>query len=227
MTSHSRATTQSLEQLLTHGESALDAGKTKTAVQTLTKAVSLEPKSVTAHFYLALAYLKLGDLQNADKHARQVTQLSPQEPNAYLNLGVIRIKQGRTFAAERCYKQEIRLYPDCLEAHYNLGLLFLNQKKWRAAVTHLEKCWRNNHYAPDLAKDLAFAAQCAHRFDLEDEIYQSELRHNARSVWALNNLAALRNQQGRHEEARALLNMAMEISPSDSMVRRNLRYTPQ
>ena len=61
--------------------------------------------------------------------------------------------------------------------------------------------------------------------DLEEEVYTEELGKHPDNVWALNNLATIRNHYGRHEEARLLLEKAQELDPSNKIVRLNLKDT--
>jgi tetratricopeptide (TPR) repeat protein len=146
--------------------------------------------------------------------------------NAHLNLGVIKFKQGNVPMAIRNYNIELKKNSRCYEAHYNLGLIDLERKRWKSAVRHLERCWRNQHVAPELGEDLAWAAYNAGLLGLEETIYRRELRKNSRSVWALNNLAAICNHRGQHREARRLLEKALALSPRDSIVKDNLKHTP-
>ena len=163
---------KSIEEYLRKGQDALDRGRVKLASNYLTKALKFDPDSLTAHFYLALAKMKLGFLNEAEKHAKIVLMKNPVEPHANLNLGVIRNKRGDPRAAVRLYKKEIKLNPGCLHAYYNLGLTNLKRSKWKAALPYLLKCYRRGYQAEHLDEDVArlgdfkgpiFAAQASSR----------------------------------------------------------------
>jgi Flp pilus assembly protein TadD len=216
---------QPVDVLCNQGERLLDLCRNAQDLRALERAVALDPHSTTAHFYLALAKMRLDRLDEAEWHARKVLRLNPREGNAHLNLGVIFHKKGNDRLAAVHYKRELALRPESMEAHYNLGLISFSRSRWGAARKHLEICWRKRHRAPDLEIDLAWCAQKVGDLDLEEEIYRKTLAKEPDNIWALNNMAAVSNERGNHRKARLLLQRAAELNPRDRMVQRNLKGT--
>jgi Flp pilus assembly protein TadD len=214
-----------VDELCTQGERRLDLCRNAQALRALEKAVALDPQSTTAHFYLALAKLRLGRLDEAEWHARKVLRLNPREGNAHLNLGVIFHKKGNDRLAAVHYKRELKLRPESLEAHYNLGLINFSRNRWKNARKHLEICWRKRHQAHQLENDLAWCAQKVGDLELEEEIYRKTLAKEPDNIWALNNMAAVYNERGHHHKARLVLERAAALNPRDRMVQRNLKGT--
>ncbi|QIF05526.1 tetratricopeptide repeat protein [Roseimicrobium sp. ORNL1] len=216
---------QSVDELCTQGERLLDLGRNAQALRALEKAATLDPHSTTAHFYLALAKMRLDRLDEAEWHARKVLRLNPREGNAHLNLGVIFHKKGNDRLAAVHYKRELALRPESMEAHYNLGLISFSRNRWSAARRHLEICWRKRHQADKLENDLAWCAQKVGDLDLEAEIYRKALAKDPNDTWALNNAGAVCMDREQYRKARALLERAAALDPHDRRVRRNLKRT--
>ena len=127
--------------------------------------------------------MKLGFLNEAEKHAKIVLMKNPVEPHANLNLGVIRNKRGDPRAAVRLYKREIKLNPGCLHAYYNLRLTHLKRTKWKAALPYLLKCYRRGYQAEHLDEDVARAARKSRNPRVEREVYRKELQKNPKNHW--------------------------------------------
>jgi Flp pilus assembly protein TadD len=56
------------------------AGKYQAAIQYLSKVVEQSPQDAQAHFQLALAYQRSGDVQKAQEHLNRSRQLDALEP---------------------------------------------------------------------------------------------------------------------------------------------------
>ena len=226
---------KSIEEYLRKGEEALNHGRPKLADNYLIKALRLDPDSLAAHFYLALAKMKLGLLNEAEKHAKIVLMKNPVEPHANLNLGVIRKKRGDSRSAIRLYKKEIKLNPGSLQAYYNLGQMNCDRLRWKVALPYLLKCYRRGYHADQLDQDVARAARKSRNLRVERELYRTELRKNPKDLWALNNLGATYIDTGNLKKARRLLLAALESLSSGrfrgsrsgwrAMIKRNLART--
>lgn len=212
----------SLATFLKKGEEALDRGRARDAHRYLTRALEIDPNSITGHFYMALAKMKLGLLASAAKHARIVLRRNPREAHAHLNLGVICEKQRDMDSAKRHYRKEIAINPKSPHAFYNLGRIHFRRKEWKPALARLLKSYRSGSRAPYLADDVAWAAYKLGDRKTERQIYRRALKDNPRDTWALNNLAATYIDTNVLRKARPLLAAASNLRPRDAMIKRNL-----
>jgi len=212
----------SLATLLGKGEKALDRSRPGEAHEHLARALEIDPHSITGHFYMALAKLKLGSLSAAENHARTVLELNPIEAHAHLNLGIIREKRRDINSAKRHYRKEIKINPSSPHAYYNLGQIHLRRREWKPALGNLLQSYKLGGEAPLLVDDIAWAAYKSGDLRTERKIYKSVLKDRPRNPWALNNLAATYIDTRSFSKARSLLTAAQKLRPPDAMIKRNL-----
>ena len=213
----------SLATLLHKGEGAIDRQRPRDACKYLTQALKIDPNSITGHFYLALAKMKLGLLSAAEDHAKRVLMLNPGEAHAHLNLGIIREKRRDINSAKRHYRKEIAINPKSPHAHYNLGRIHFRRKEWKPALARLLKSYRGGSQAPYLVDDVAWAAYKSGNVRTEREVYKRVLKDNPNNAWALNNLGATYIGTNSLHKARKFLSAAQRLRPRDAMIKRNLR----
>jgi tetratricopeptide (TPR) repeat protein len=98
--------------LLGLGEMQLRNKHTAEAAATLEKAVQANTMSYRAHFYLAAAYLQLGNYASAKPHAQKAIDLGGQKnPMAHTLLGEILAGEGNRDAARHEFETVISDYP--------------------------------------------------------------------------------------------------------------------
>ena len=73
----------------------------------------------------AIASLKEGKIDEAEKSFKKAIELKPHFPETHYNLGVALQNLGRLDEAKKSYKKAIELNPDYAEAHYNLSLIHI------------------------------------------------------------------------------------------------------
>ena len=113
------------------------------------QAIEIDKNFKGAHRFVGEAYLKLGDLETAEKKAREALQI---DPNYKLAQGLLeKIKQKhkehgddyrkkKAFAkALTSYQQAIRIDDKYKEAYHNLGILYRRMKKYDRAITAYQK----------------------------------------------------------------------------------------
>jgi len=176
-----------------------------------------DARSVTAHFHLALIWLRRGDLALALRHARRTLRLSPREINARLNLGVIYQKLGRIDLAAQYYKKELRLDDHNAQAWFNLGNYFFYKRQWKRAARCYQKCVDLDHCVEDLLLDLAFCYSKTHQIEAEAALYRRHLERHPNDTWALHNLGAVFYHQDDFANAHKYLQAADEAEPNQQL----------
>ena len=97
------------------------------------RALDLSPTPV-AHYYLALAELALGKIEDAVASCRAAIASNPSFPAARVVLGKMLAQLGRFEEAKKELKEALRLDPKAAEAHYQLGLMSLRGKDLKRAA---------------------------------------------------------------------------------------------
>ena len=82
--------------------------------------ISLKPDIAEAHFYLGVAYLDKGYIDDSINEFKEAIRLKPDNVDAHLNLGIVYSEKGNIDDAIKEYKEAIRLKPD-LEVSYHLS----------------------------------------------------------------------------------------------------------
>jgi Flp pilus assembly protein TadD len=93
----------------------------RAAVQSLSRAVTLSPRWVTAQYELGMAQWNAGDVVAAERTLSLVVQLDDAHGPAHFQLGVIAANAGRLNEAATEYERACRLLPDFAPPRTNLG----------------------------------------------------------------------------------------------------------
>jgi protein O-GlcNAc transferase len=177
------------------GVVALQQHRGGAAVELLTKAKKLAPKSAVCVMRLGLALAAVRRTAEAEAELRLAVQLDPKFHEAWDNLAYCLKIQDRLAEAVACHQQVVALKPDYANGWYNYGLTLSLDGKIRDALQCHERAlaadpnFANGHYGR------AQALQQAHRIEEAITAYgrflELEPRHlEARSyrLFALNNL---------------------------------------
>jgi type IV pilus assembly protein PilF len=87
------------------GAGYLQQGRADLAVERLQRAVALNPRLVQAHSTIAVAYGRLGDLEQAERHYRRATELEPANGAAANAYAAFLCQQGRWTQAEPYFQR--------------------------------------------------------------------------------------------------------------------------
>ncbi len=110
------------------------------AVETLRKAIELNPKQSLFYSNLAIQYHALGQIPQAVEVMKQAIALTPERAVLWNNMGGLHV-EARDFAEGiRCYEHAITLDATDLSAHMNLGLAFHFTGQWQKGFREFE--WR-------------------------------------------------------------------------------------
>ncbi len=129
------------------GVSQYSLGEYRSAVETLCRAVDLDPKDARALDFLGKMYDVSPEL-SADVTARlkRFSELYPQNPaaNYYYALALGKQPQGSSGKVETLLKKAIAEDPSYAEAHYQLGLIYAGTGKDQQAIAELEQAVKLN-----------------------------------------------------------------------------------
>jgi tetratricopeptide (TPR) repeat protein len=136
-----------------------DAQHYATAIESLQRAVELDPGLAKAHDSLGLCYEALGRFEEAERSWVEAIRLESAQPTRSpwpaLNLGLLMSRLNRLDEAEARFRESLAGDPDFALAHYQLGLTL--EKKGRAteALAELEEAGRLDPASPEAPYALA------------------------------------------------------------------------
>lgn len=103
--------------------SAAKKGKTRAAINLLTKITQKHPDFSPAFTNLGLQYLKSKKSKKAENALKKALSLNSKDATAYNHLGIIMRMKGEFSGAKNMYKQAIKSNENYANAHLNLGIL--------------------------------------------------------------------------------------------------------
>lgn len=114
------------------------------AIDSLSQAVALDPKSFDAVFYLGRVQYAAKEYAGAAKSLRTAVALNPKHAEARFFLGTILETNGDTAAALKEYEELVKLEPESVFGQLGLGALLIKQGKTEEAIVALQKATQLN-----------------------------------------------------------------------------------
>jgi tetratricopeptide (TPR) repeat protein len=209
------------------GVVALQQGNPQRAVESIGRAIAVNPSVAAFHCNLAEAYRALGQLDRAAGRCQLALRLQPDYPGAANNLGLILQAQGKGQAAVAQFREALRLGPDAAMVHNNLGnALRLEGDKAQALAA----------FRQALRLDPALAEAHSNLGQLFLELHQpKEAAGHCREAVRLrpdfpearNNLGNALREQGQLHEAKACYAEALRLNPDLALTYSNLGQAVQ
>ncbi len=126
-----------------------DLGRVAPAIDTLTRAVELDPRSPVARFNLAGALAAAGQPDAAEDAYGEALRLAPDFVEAHAALGALLRGQGRTAEARQACERAVALAPDMAEAHLGLGLALFAEGNYPGAAGRFAEAARLDPTNPE------------------------------------------------------------------------------
>ncbi len=101
----------------------MNDGKNEEAIELLTKVIERSPGSTAPYIDIAVAYMRIGKPEPAERHLKTALGLVPDHPVASNEYGLLLRRSGRFKEAREVYEKAISSFPEYLPAHRNLGVL--------------------------------------------------------------------------------------------------------
>ncbi len=124
-----------MESLVNIGGIHLSQGRPEEALKVFTKALSVwDVPLVRAN--LAVAYLQIGRLEEAERELRRALETNPGMPDAWTNLGAICLQTGRLEESLEAGRKALEIREDFAMAHNNLAVALLELGREDEARRH-------------------------------------------------------------------------------------------
>jgi len=147
------------------GTAYADVGRISDAAVHLTEALRLDPKSATAHNYMAGVLMAQHRMPEAIAHFREAAALAPDDERMQFNLGNALSTVGQATEAARAYERALVANPDFAPAHQNLGVYFVSLHRFPEALAHLRRAAAITPESPEVLGDLGAALAEAGQVD--------------------------------------------------------------
>lgn len=164
-----------------------------------------------------------GESAEALRLYRRLIQQESGSPKLWNELGVSRHQTGDLLEAEQAYRRALEIDPDYPLAWNNLGVV-LHHRSEPGAEAAFRSALRQGRAVADIWVNLALILHQSRRLEESAEAYGKSLEANPTSTLACTGLGILLLEQGRADEARALLLRAVESDPNRAEARYHLAF---
>jgi Flp pilus assembly protein TadD len=134
--------TTGIPDLLFAIKQALAANDPGTATRLCKKVLSKSPNDLQALAFLGIAYLKMGNVDEAIQRFRRCTQIAPADFSAFENLGIALAESGDSIAGLEALKRSAELGNPSARLLANIGSLCLQIGDYDGAAAALENALR-------------------------------------------------------------------------------------
>lgn len=197
------------------GKRYLTEGKPSEAKEVFEQLLKSYPKDPEIHLLLAVALLRLRDIQTAETHVRRALALAPEHAEARTLLGWINLEVRRDYAAAvEEYARVVQMKPALPEAHNNLGAAYKKMGAWdEAAASFTQAVALREHYSEAWSnRGWVYIEQKRWREARSD--FAKALQINPRDEGALYGLAQVLRTDRDYAGAQAALKKLMAQSPN-------------
>jgi Flp pilus assembly protein TadD len=180
------------------------------------------PESAEVHLLLAKSLRRVGSRGEATNMLQEFLLAHPQKSPDFVSLLAILLDEQKQWAdGERAHREALALSAKSDSLHNNLGYNLLMQGKNEAAAAEFQEALKLNSHSQVARNNLGMAL--ANKPDQAGVTWQAVGDPAA----AHNNMAALRIQQGRYDEARKELDLALGYNRTYSAALNNLRLVSE
>jgi len=172
-------------------------------------------KEADARMQMGITYLEQRNLPMAMRELTQASELDPDNPEIDMMLGMAYKARGDLAKAEEHLRKAVRKKPDYADAHNNLGIVLADQDRPDEAVREFEAAAGNVLYAtPERAYyNIGEVERMRKEPARAEDAYRRSLRANDRYAPAYLGLAAVLGENGKWDEAAAVLARCVQLLP--------------
>jgi Flp pilus assembly protein TadD len=206
------------------GRALLMAGDAPGAIEPLRKGAAALPHEAEAHSALGVAYLASGGHgEEAVQELTRAAELDSGSAPRHGNLGTVLFMRGKVKEAIKEYELQVRLVDGDARAHSDLGTALLADNQIPRALVELERAVALDPRRATFRSNLGYAFQIVGKLPEAIAHYRAALKLDDKlgSAW-INLATALAKDPKTRKEARAALERAKGIDPTDPRVKANL-----
>lgn len=114
------------------------------AITQLTKATQLKTDYAPAHYYLAAAYERQGNLSEAISRMEEVRQTAPNDVGVALQLGLLYLRQGKIDSGQTELERAVQIAPNFSNARWFLSAIYEQKGEYDKALEQVEEVVKYN-----------------------------------------------------------------------------------
>jgi len=205
---------------LQQAQEALRQGNAKGAAQFLEETRVHHPQNVSLLNELAIAYMRMGQLNEAGTLLRRAQQLPEGQYMTLINLSALMFRADRAQQALVYADSAIALAPKMDQAHFSRAQALWRLERYQEALASLQEALRRN---PQNSQSHSFAGDVYMKlgnYERARQAYESALKLDPKMITALVGLARANWALGRQAEAETALAQARQIAPDHPLIRR-------
>ena len=207
------------------GNALLEADRTEEGLAASRIAVEQRPESADAHSNLGLALSNLERFTEAEEALRRALQLDPRHKSALQNTAELLRKQEQYEAAVAAYQTVLERDRGYALAYAGMGDALFNLQRYEDALASLTQALVLQPRLPmagAMEVLMGRAARELGRLDAAEEHFLRAMQLDPDDATPVLDLAGLRGQQQRGEEADELLRRARALRPHDPATLQNV-----
>ena len=209
------------QKYLESGQRYFDKGQYREAEIQFENAIQVDARFADAHYKLALAAMKLGDLRTAVQELSTTIQLQPDQYAAHLDLANLLILTGYFSDAKQHLDLLEKKRPDSdfylARANYYAGM-----KDTTAALADMQKALQLDPSRSDSYLNLAMLQMHGEQWDAAEANFKKAADLGPKSTNALLSLGHFYQTRGRYPEAEQWFRRAIETAKDDPTPRLSL-----
>ncbi len=186
--------------------------------KSLERLVSREPKNVNAKYFLAMAYVKEGRIDEAPRLFREALVLDPVRADILNDLGATYLVQRRYYESLIALQGAVSAQPGFAPAWANLGRLHIAMEMPYTAVKELRKAVGLDAAKADVLADLGEACRRTLNYKGAEDAYAGALKIQGDHVRSHTGLALVKQEKGDIDGAIQILEDVERRWPGDSGV---------
>lgn len=217
---------QTVDQLMTSAEQALNAGDNDLAAQLCAKALDIDPESLRPHLCLAQVELNRGSPDKTLQHIEIYLEKEPEEPAVLMMRAWILYRLNQITEGKKTVDFLLQVDPDYEDAHHWLAYYYFHEKKdLGLAEKHLKKAQEQNPHKADYLSLEGDLAETRGNYEKAESLFKEALQKSPESDELLHRLGKFYLQRNRYAEAQELITKALRINPEYELYQRDFLLT--
>jgi len=194
-------------------------GDPEKAIELFNKALKLDPDFVLAHYDIAVAYRKQGELDLCILEYEKVLKIHPNFPSALSNLGGQYFRKGETEKAVKLFRRAIDVYPNFIQALSNLGASLNKLGRTEEAIPNLEKALALNPEFAVTYYNLGNSFFAGKKYVEARQAYEKAVKQGVDFLSLHWKLFEINQIEGKKREALEELKIIQELDPDNEEAR--------
>ncbi|MCK4761429.1 MAG: protein kinase [Candidatus Aminicenantes bacterium] len=141
------------------GEIYYSEGKYPESINSLKKAIKIDPGFAAAFRLIAVDYIYLGSQEKADEHLRRALEFMSKAPGRdryFIEASASYLLYKSPVRAVEVYREMLRYYPDDETAKIRLGSIYRNREEWGLAEEQFDSILKTNDRSTDACMNLVY-----------------------------------------------------------------------